>query len=336
MCCLVLLLVLLTLGANAFTLVVLPDTQYYSAWRPVLFEQQVNWICACAQPLGIDFVSHVGDVVEHGTSTKEWTIASYATSCLNDRNIPFAFTVGNHDDDFVSDQFDYANSRFHSPMDSEHDIVYRVEGHAENNYIQFAQQNLLIMHIQWHASQNVTDWAIDVLNQNVNRSVILVSHFVLNDCSDHVSADVRHILEHTCNVKLVLGGHVFRCGGENHRTLTDNCGNQVPIMTQDYQARENGGDSWLRYYEIDEETSVFGESFCAYTYNVHRNRYETDANSHFRFQNGSFERPGCALETRCAYRYSQGGVYLIHLLLYAFYSTIVLVAVYRMVTLVKH
>ncbi len=330
---LLLLLLCLATRGDPFTLVVLPDTQYYSAWRPVLFEQQVNWICACANQLDIDFVSHVGDVVEHGSSAQEWLIASYATACLADKQIPFGFTVGNHDDDMVTDQFDYANSKFHSPMDSGIGIHTYQEGHLENNYMDFPARNLLILHLQWHADENVTDWAVSVLNaeEHRNRSAILVSHFVLNDCSNYISTQAYRVLRETCNLKMVLGGHVYHCGGENMRTYSDMCNNDVPIIAQNYQARENGGDSWLRYYEVQDDETF--DDFCGYTYNVHRNVYETDRNSHFRFRNGSFERAGCPISRTCTYRYSQGGVFQIHLFLYLLYGTLVTVAVYRILIL---
>ena len=78
-----------------FSVVVLPDTQIY-AWKyPELFHAQTRWIAESRAKYNIEYVLHVGDVVEHNNE-KEWKIAREAFSLL-DGKVPYAIALGNHD-----------------------------------------------------------------------------------------------------------------------------------------------------------------------------------------------------------------------------------------------
>jgi hypothetical protein len=69
----------------AFTLVVLPDTQYYSAYYPHIFTQQTQWIVDSKDELNTVFVTHVGDIVEYwDTFEQHWIHANDSMSVLDD------------------------------------------------------------------------------------------------------------------------------------------------------------------------------------------------------------------------------------------------------------
>src|SRR5688572_5675999 len=76
-----------------WTLIVLPDTQYYAERYPDTFMAQTRWIADNAGARNIRFVVHVGDVVEHNTP-EEWELAKRAFSLLP---VPYAIAPGNHD-----------------------------------------------------------------------------------------------------------------------------------------------------------------------------------------------------------------------------------------------
>ena len=92
-----------------FTIIVLPDTQFYVAGlhggTPEMFESQARWIVENRQALNIVFVTQLGDCVEHGDAEPvEWERADAAVSLLEDPRttglqdgIPFGIAVGNHD-----------------------------------------------------------------------------------------------------------------------------------------------------------------------------------------------------------------------------------------------
>lgn len=61
-----------------FTIVVLPDTQYYSASYPQIFTAQTNWIVNHQSSLNIKLVLGVGDIVNGGGSSTQWLNADKA------------------------------------------------------------------------------------------------------------------------------------------------------------------------------------------------------------------------------------------------------------------
>ena len=62
-----------------FSIVVLPDTQYYSETYPHIFLEQTQWIADNKDSLNIVFVSHSGDLVNDCDDAEEW---HPATHCL--------------------------------------------------------------------------------------------------------------------------------------------------------------------------------------------------------------------------------------------------------------
>ena len=84
-------------GEDAYTIAVLPDTQYYPV-RPEIapiFSEMTQWLVDNQDHLNIDFVMHVGDIVDLNTAP-EWSIADEAMSIL-DGEIPYSLLPGNHD-----------------------------------------------------------------------------------------------------------------------------------------------------------------------------------------------------------------------------------------------
>ena len=84
----------------AFTIIVLPDTQYYTVYHPDIFLNQTRWIVANKQALNIIHVIHLGDLVEHYESASEWQTAkqSMESVTIYDTTAP----TGNYDGDVFS------------------------------------------------------------------------------------------------------------------------------------------------------------------------------------------------------------------------------------------
>src|SRR5690349_19412072 len=57
-------------GQNDFTIIALPDTQYYSETYPQTFTAQTQWIVNNASALNIQAVVGLGDIVQ--TATNAW------------------------------------------------------------------------------------------------------------------------------------------------------------------------------------------------------------------------------------------------------------------------
>ena len=83
--------------ASGFTIVVLPDTQYYSQLYPEIFMAQTQWIVDHKDELNIVFVSHLGDIVQNNDRFEaEWQVADKAMSMLDDV-VAYGVLPGNHD-----------------------------------------------------------------------------------------------------------------------------------------------------------------------------------------------------------------------------------------------
>lgn len=120
---LILIVSVMTSGAYAndsFTIAVIPDTQNYvdnNKTQPDslnFYKAETSYLANHKHDLNLVFVTHVGDVVQHGDGTNgtpgnaswgagaEWDRAKEAMDILADARIPFGMTIGNHDYDNYS------------------------------------------------------------------------------------------------------------------------------------------------------------------------------------------------------------------------------------------
>ena len=81
--------------AASFTIVVLPDTQYYAATYPEILEAQTKWIVQERDAAGIALVVHEGDIVDRD-EPRQWERASRSLHVL-DGVVPYVLSAGNHD-----------------------------------------------------------------------------------------------------------------------------------------------------------------------------------------------------------------------------------------------
>ena len=90
------------LSAGAFTIAMLPDTQYYSESFPGIYKEQTLWLVESRKERNIACVLHVGDLVNQNLPA-QWKNAQAAMNLLDGR-IPYFFTTGNHDYDLSEDK----------------------------------------------------------------------------------------------------------------------------------------------------------------------------------------------------------------------------------------
>ena len=81
--------------ATEFTLVALPDTQYYAAAHPEIFDAQTRWIAAHEADHHIAAVVHEGDIVDTDEPW-QWGRAWASLHQLDDV-VPYLLSTGNHD-----------------------------------------------------------------------------------------------------------------------------------------------------------------------------------------------------------------------------------------------
>lgn len=186
--------------ANAFTLVIIPDTQSYhgrgckatpDSTEPVTnanLEAQVKWIREHRDDQNIVLVSHVGDIVDKNKAD-QWAVAKQHLDTLRGV-VPFSLTVGNHDmtskgdarlfqQHFPESSFAacpwYLGSYTHARVDQ------TVSANNVNSAQLFSAGGLDFIHLslECNAPDDVLAWADGMLRKHANRRALLTTHMDL-------------------------------------------------------------------------------------------------------------------------------------------------------------
>ncbi len=283
-----------------FTLVTLPDTQFYSqntgGTRAAIYHSQTQWIVDQRVARNIAFVSHMGDIVQsgdNGGNPVEWQVADAAMARLENHattltayGIPYGVAPGNHDLQPVGDQSG-ASAFFNQYFG-----VARFAGRTyyggrygttnnNNNYEFFSASGLdfLVIQLAYRTTPDlaIIAWADALLKAYPNRRAILTSHWIVNTGNPAswggAAQTIYESLKDNPNLFMLLCGHVH---GEGQRTDLFE-GRAIHSLLQDYQGRTNGGDGWLRYYEFSPANNVIR----ARTYSTTLLQSESDTDSEF-------------------------------------------------------
>ncbi len=260
-----------------FSLVVLPDTQYYSKSYPSIYKDQASWIVGHRDSENIQFVLHMGDITDQNT-TAQWSAASQAHSVLDSAGIPYSVLPGNHDmpsqDGVLSRDTSLYNTYF-GPSRFTGRSWYggNFQGRNENNYNLFELGSLkfLVVNLEFAPRKDALCWANDLVDRYPDRRVIIATHCYQTsasagsttpgghrtDCGTGYNIvgsggdDVwRELVRRHNNVFMVLSGHV---GDSEHRVRTGpSSGHVVHEILTDYQFERAGGsgalsgNGWLR------------------------------------------------------------------------------------------
>lgn len=269
---------------ESFTIVVLPDTQYYTQNYPGIFTAQTQWIVNNIETRNIIFVTHEGDLVQNAdSSTTEWTNADTAMSLL-DGFVAYGMCLGNHDFNYDSDVAALFNQTF--PYTRYEGLPW-YGGHYpaasnQNNYqlVSACGVDLVIVHLEFWPDTDDIAWADSVLKAHSDRLAIITTHGFLDESGNrnvHVMGSTEYIWNNLVvpneNVYFVLCGHVH---SEYARTDETN-GRQVHQLLADYQEDSNGGNGWLRIMKfVPADARVYVQ-----TYSPYLGSYQTDSDSQF-------------------------------------------------------
>jgi len=261
---------------DPFTLVVLPDTQYYTtagrAGTPEMFTAQTAWIAENVEGLNIQFVLHEGDITD-SNDTASWLNAVFSLSLL-DGVVPYALAVGNHDG-LGTTVGNTTGFNTHFPV-SEYENLSTFGGIFEtskldNCYHLFSAGGVdwLILALEFGPRDVVLAWADGVIASHPDRRVIVVTHaHVYYDDRLHGSLDShsarpiesygrenngddvwQEILQPHANVAFVFNGHVVG-DGQGRVVSTGDLGNSVYQMLANYQMKPGGGFGFLRLIRL--------------------------------------------------------------------------------------
>lgn len=268
-----------------FTIVVLPDTQYYSQDYPGIFENQTEWIVQNKSELNIVFVAHLGDIVNDHGAGYQWQSANAAMSIL-DNKVPYGLLPGNHD----------MAGNINAPEYESYFPASRYEGYSYwggsydpsagsssspnmNNYQLFSASGMdfIALNLQYNPPADVLSWADNVLSTYPNRRAIISTHAYIQSSGEWVVGGPiiwrEAVVPHN-NVFLVLCGHEL---GQAEKI--DNLDNKRTVyqLLSDYQGFAEGGDGYLRIMKFAPSQNTIHVT----TYSPYLNKYLVGPSSQF-------------------------------------------------------
>ena len=258
-----------TVGAD-FTIIALPDTQYYSASFPATYLAQTQWIVSNRVPRNIVFVTQLGDCVDNAAMNQQFVNADAAWDFIEANpfagqpfGLPYGIAVGNHDQVPAGDPSTIADEGATTTAFNTWFGVSRYAGRGyygnhygsnnDNHYELFSASGMdfIALHLEFMPSdtplrQAVLAWADGVLKTFPNRRAMLTTHYLLETGTSTAFGNqgqaIYEALKGNPNLFLMLGGHLDQA---SRRSDTFN-GHTIHSLKSDYQTRPNGGDGWLR------------------------------------------------------------------------------------------
>ena len=267
---------------DVFTIAVLPDTQYYTSEKHggtmELFERQIDWILSNYEDANIQYVVHLGDLVEHGEKEMiEWERAKDVMYKLEEPlsnfpdGLPYGISVGNHDQEpYGNANIDGTDRGYNKFFGKDHFEGKNYYGGSygednDNHYSLFSYKDkkFIVMFLEYNEpgnenydadlEQKIFQWGKGVLEDYSDHRAIIVSHSLLarpqgssmtvggmgdNSIQSEFTNQGERIYEEFKSSKNVF---MMLCGhrsGEGLRVDTFN-GNTIKSLLSDYQSREN-------------------------------------------------------------------------------------------------
>lgn len=287
-------------STHEFTIALIPDTQKYAESSPDTFVEQTEYLARVVELERIAFVSHLGDIVEHGELESEWQIADRAMEKLEatpGTNLPYGIVIGNHDfiDEFGDPEAGapyflqyfpetrYAAQPWHGGRSP--------DGLSSYQLFDAGPWELLYLHLSVDTPPQTLDWARRVIAENPHRPAIVTTHVYLRENGripkpylwgsgggswEGISSEqffTDFVAKHQ-QIFMVTCGHI---SSERFQTSMNEAGLPVYELLQDYQNREAGGEGFLRLLRFYPDR----DEIRAITYSPTLNQYEVDADSHF-------------------------------------------------------
>ncbi len=191
-----------------FSIVLFPDTQYYTGQNSYVFRDQANWVVANQAALNIKMVVGLGDIVDSGgypvdksgnmsgscaaapspTWQTQWQQAQAAINILTSHGIYYQPTIGNHDYDCQADRpqprgttnyFHY----FSPPVVNPTAYILDSSGNRTPNFykiMKIGSTNYMILSLELFP-QNSSLAAANNLISNFSGPVIVVTHAYLSN-----------------------------------------------------------------------------------------------------------------------------------------------------------
>ena len=235
-----------------FTLVILPDTQYYASAFPDIFNAQMRWIVENAMTENIIFVASLGDNVDAAGSLNQWANADAAYQILEEAGIPYSLAAGNHDGAPAStENFNayFGEARFAGQL--------TYGGHYgndnDNSYSLFEAGGFKFIMVSIEYDDAMTDsnhpvlaWANRLLQEYADRRAIVISHNMLEGGTSNAFSNqgqaIYTALNRNPNLFLIMGGHLDVAARRSDKVH----GHTIYTLRSDYQFVDTWQSGYLR------------------------------------------------------------------------------------------
>ncbi|MFF3354888.1 LamG-like jellyroll fold domain-containing protein [Streptomyces sp. NPDC002917] len=244
-----------------FALAVLPDTQYLfdaDSADPEPLKETFHYLVAQRQEANIAFMTHLGDVTEHG-SEEEIGLAADTFRTIHGK-VPYSVLAGNHDINSGTDdqRGDTAYLRAFGPQRFTSMPTFggaSPDGYNSYHVLQAAGREWLVLALDWRASEKGLAWAQGVLDAHPTLPAILTTHDIAwaeDNGQAHLSDNGQRlwdrIIRGNDQIFMALGGHYWPPG---RTVLTNDAGHDVHVHITNYQDRYYGGAGMVRLYSFD-------------------------------------------------------------------------------------
>lgn len=284
-----------------FTIIALPDTQFYSKDFPDIFTSQTEWIRDVKDELDVFLVIHEGDIIDNNT-IPEWENARRSISIL-DGVVPCCLNTGNHDQPGWGRERHLTHFYDYFPRtDFENKAWFggTWKDGIENAYWKFQRDGIpyMVLCLEFGPRDEVIAWANEVLDQHPDHRAILSTHcYMYSDDTrvgkgdswnprDYEGADNdgeelwEKLVRHHGNVFMVLSGHILN-DGRGRLTSLNEAGKPVHQMLANYQMLAEGGQGWLRIIRIHPD----GNRIEVKTYSPWLDKYDDHPENEFVIEN---------------------------------------------------
>ncbi|MCX4903601.1 metallophosphoesterase [Streptomyces sp. NBC_00878] len=243
-----------------FVLAVLPDTQYLfdaDSADPAPLRETFRHLVAERAEANIAFMTHLGDVTEHGTED-EIARAADTFRTIHGK-VPYSVLAGNHDIKSGDDQRgDSAYLAAFGPARYASMPTYRgasPDGYNTYHVLTAASRAWLVIALDWRASDRGLRWAQGILDAHPTLPAVLTTHDLAwsdDDGEAQLSDNGKRLwdglIRGNDQIFLALGGHYWPPG---RTVLRNDADNDVHVHITNYQDRYYGGAGMVRTYGFD-------------------------------------------------------------------------------------
>lgn len=244
-------------AADDFTVVALPDTQYYTRDAnppsrpepddPEYFKAQTRWAWDHRYERNVVGLLTLGDIINNADQQPQWQRASAAFAILEDQSdpafpdgVPFAASFGNHDQfpKDVPNETDEANT--HLGVDRFAGRAYyggNYDGDNDENFVYFESGGLTIVVVNFQFNPDpdpkVLAWARSVFESHPRALGVVTTHYIVTGGGNFSAqgASIYEALKDVPNVRLMASGHVAQAA----RRADDYEGHVIHSMLSDFQ-----------------------------------------------------------------------------------------------------